>query len=63
MVLEDLCKVLEESRHKAGVHQIVDPVAINVLKRYRLKLVIVNGFYPSNIVAAVNGESVGTVID
>ena len=63
MSLEELCKVLEKSRHKAGIHQIVDPVAINVLKRYRLRLVIVDGFHPANIVAAVNGESVGTVID
>jgi uridylate kinase len=61
--LIDLCKVFEESKHKAGIHQIVDPVAIDVLKRYRVKLIIVNGYYPENISAAINGERIGTVIE
>ena len=63
MLLDDLSKVLEESKHKAGIHQIVDPIAIDVLKRYRVKLVVVNGFETANILAAVNGERVGTVIN
>jgi isopentenyl phosphate kinase len=28
-----------------------------------MKLVVVNGFDPENILAAVNGENVGTLID
>jgi uridylate kinase len=63
MFLADLCKVLELSKHEAGMHQVVDPVAIGVLKRARMKLVVVNGFEPENILAAVNGDSVGTVIE
>jgi uridylate kinase len=59
---DDLPKIFEESRHKAGMHQIVDPVAVKVLKRERIKLVVVNGFKPENVLAAVNGENVGTVI-
>jgi uridylate kinase len=60
---DDLPKVFEESKHKAGMHQIVDPVAIEILKRRKMKLVVVNGFKPENILAAVNGERVGTMID
>lgn len=63
MYLEDLCKVLELSKHQAGLHQIVDPVAVEVLKRTRTKLVVVNGFKPENVLRAVNGENVGTTID
>lgn len=59
---DDLQMVFEESVHKAGIHQIIDPEAIKVLKRKRLKLIVVNGFNPKNILAAVNGEKVGTVI-
>ena len=59
---DDLSKVFEESEHKAGIHQIIDPEAIKVLKRQRLKLIVVNGFKPENLLAAVNGEKVGTVI-
>jgi uridylate kinase len=61
--IEDLAKVFEESVHKAGIHQIIDPEAIKVLKRKRLKLVVVNGFKPENLLAAIKGENVGTVIN
>jgi uridylate kinase len=60
--IDDLSKVFEESVHKAGIHQIIDPEAIKVLKRKRLKLVVVNGFKPENILAVLKGENVGTVI-
>jgi uridylate kinase len=55
--------VFSESRHKAGMHQIVDPEAVKVLKRKRVKLVVVNGFKPENILLAVQGERVGTVVE
>ncbi|MGD0644050.1 MAG: UMP kinase [Candidatus Bathyarchaeia archaeon] len=59
---DDLPKIFEHSAHKAGIHQIIDPEAVKVLKRCRLKLIVVNGFNPKNILAAVNGENVGTAI-
>jgi uridylate kinase len=59
---DDLSNVFSENKHKAGMHQIIDPEAVKVLKRRRMKLVVVNGFKPENIFAAVKGESVGTVI-
>jgi len=60
--LEELAAVFEHSEHKAGIHQIIDPEAIKVLKRRQLKLVVVNGFKPENILEAISGENVGTVI-
>ncbi len=63
LFLNDLSKVLQLNKHEAGMHQIVDPVAIQILQRHRMKIVIVNGFDPDNIIAAVNGENVGTLID
>jgi uridylate kinase len=60
---DDLQDVFSESRHKAGMHQIVDPEAVKVLKRKRVKLVVVNGFKPENILLAVQGERVGTVVE
>lgn len=59
---EDLQNIFSQSTHTAGMHQIVDPEAIKVLKRNRLKLIAVNGFTPQNILAAVNGEKIGTVV-
>ena len=60
---DGLGEVFSESKHKAGIHQIIDPEAVKIMKRERMKLIVVNGFKPENILAAVNGESVGTLID
>jgi uridylate kinase len=60
---DDLPSVFSESKHKAGIHQIIDPEAVKILKRKRMKLIVVNGFKPENVLAAVRGESVGTVVD
>jgi uridylate kinase len=60
--VDDLPRIFEENKHKAGLHQIIDPEAVKVLKRERVKLIVVNGFKPENILAAVNGEKVGTVV-
>jgi uridylate kinase len=63
LFLDDLSKVLQLSEHEAGMHQVIDPVAIGILKRGRIKLIVVNGFKPENILAAVQGDKVGTVVD
>lgn len=59
---EDLERILEHNVHHAGIHQIIDPVAMQVLKRKRLRLIVVNGYNPKNLVAAIKGENVGTII-
>jgi uridylate kinase len=60
---EDLSGVFAENKHKAGIHQIIDPEAVKVLKRGKIKVVVVNGFKPENVLMAVEGKSVGTLID
>jgi uridylate kinase len=61
--LDELSQVFDEEKHKAGIHQIIDPEAVKILKRVRVRVVIVNGFNPENVLAAVEGQHVGTVID
>jgi uridylate kinase len=60
--IEDLAKVFGHNEHKAGIHQIIDPEAIKVLMRKRLQIIVVNGFKPENMLSALKGENVGTVI-
>lgn len=60
---DGLQNVLSETTHKAGMHQIIDPEAVKVLKRKRVKLIVVNGFEPENILAAVKGLNVGTTVE
>jgi uridylate kinase len=61
--LEQLAEILEHNVHQAGIHQIIDPVAMQILKRNRIKLVVVNGFNPANIISAIKGENIGTIIN
>jgi len=60
---EDLSRVFAEDKHKAGIHQIIDPEAVKILMRKRVRVYVVNGFKPENVLAAVKGEHVGTVIE
>jgi uridylate kinase len=60
---DELQSVFSESEHKAGIRQIVDPEAVKVLRRVRVKLVVVSGFKPENVAAAVRGDKVGTVVE
>jgi len=59
---DELPKVLEKKHHEAGIHQVIDPEAIKVLRKARVKTVVVNGCKPENVLAAVLGKKIGTVI-
>jgi len=60
---EELPNFLAENRHKAGIHQILDPEAIKILKAKRIKVQVLNGFKPENLLLAVEGKTVGTIIE
>ena len=60
---EDLQKFLAEDRHKAGIHQILDPEAVKILKAKRVKVHVLNGFKPQNLLLAVEGKNIGTIIE
>jgi len=60
---EDLTRVCVQNKHEAGIHQIVDPEAIKILKRARIKFIIVNGFTPKSVLKAIEGDHIGTLID
>jgi uridylate kinase len=60
---EDLSRVFAEDKHKAGIHQIIDPEAVRILMRKRVRVVVVNGFKPENVLGVVEGKRIGTTID
>jgi uridylate kinase len=59
---DDLGKLFEADRHRAGIHQVLDPEAVRLLQKRRIKTVVVNGSKPMNVMLAVEGRKVGTVI-
>lgn len=60
---DDLSRFCTEEQHKAGIHQIIDPEAIKILQRAKLKVVVVSGFKPENLSTAVEGKHVGTLVN
>jgi uridylate kinase len=49
-------------KHHPGIHSIVDPVAVDAIAKFKLKLIVVKGDDPENVIRAINGEKVGTVV-
>jgi uridylate kinase len=58
----DLRGLFEKERHEAGIHQVIDPEAVRILQKNKIKTVVVDGFKPENVLLAVKGEKVGTLI-
>jgi len=63
LTFEELTKILAEDKHRAGIHQILDPEAVKILKAKRIKVRVLNGFKPENLLLAVEGKPVGTIIE
>lgn len=59
---DDLGRLFEADSHRAGIHQVLDPEAVRLLQRSRIRTVVVNGSKPENVLLAVKGERVGTLI-
>ena len=59
---DTLLKLFELDKHKAGIHQVLDPEAVRILQKSRTKTVVVNGFKPENLLRVVRGEKIGTLI-
>jgi uridylate kinase len=60
--LDELSQVFAEEKHKAGIHQIIDPEAVKILKRSRVKIAVLNGFKPENVLSTVEGKHIGTIV-
>ncbi len=60
---DDLMRYFESEKHEAGIHQILDPEAVRILKRRKTRTVVLNGFDPNNILLAVKGRKIGTLIE
>ncbi|MCI4436022.1 MAG: UMP kinase, partial [Ignisphaera sp.] len=59
--INDLAKFLSQ-RFEAGGYELLDPVAMQVVKRSCIEVVVFNGFKPENVERIVSGEHIGTLI-
>jgi uridylate kinase len=59
---ENLRQLLLSKSSKAGDYALFDPVAIKIIERSRIQTRIIDGRDPDNIIAAVQGKAIGTLI-
>jgi uridylate kinase len=60
---DDLARLFEMDRHKAGIHQIIDPESVKILRRSGTRTVVVSGFSPENVLLAAKGNRIGTEVE
>ena len=48
--------------YKPGVHSIVDPVAVKLLAKSKIKLIVLKGTNPKSVLMAVHGKKIGTLV-
>jgi uridylate kinase len=60
---DDLGEIFETNIHKAGINQIIDPEAVKILQRCKLRTIVVDGYETKNLLDAVDGVRVGTLIE
>ena len=59
---DDLTRFFEKEKHEAGIHQVVDPEAVRILKKRKTRTIVLNGFNLNNILLVVKNKKVGTLI-
>lgn len=62
MSLDDLAGFFEKDKHEVGIHQVLDPQAVRILQKKRIKTIVVNGFESENVLLAIKGKKIGTFI-
>ncbi len=58
----ELRKILSSQIVAAGRYELIDPLALSILERSRIKTVVLDGRDPSAILRAARGEDVGSLI-
>jgi uridylate kinase len=49
-------------KHKPGIHSIIDPVAVDLLVQSRVKLIVLDGGDPKNVLKVIRGSKIGTLV-
>lgn len=61
ITVDELAKVLSQ-KFEAGGYELLDPLAMQVVKRSCIEVIVFNGYNIENVMKAARGEAVGTLI-
>ena len=55
-------RIIAEYSYDPGTYQLIDPIALKILERSNIPCRIVHGKDPKNILKAINGQDIGTLV-
>jgi len=61
--ISDLRSIFSDVEHRAGISQVIDPEACRLLLETPFKFIVVSGLNPENIVKALEGCDVGSIVE
>ncbi len=61
LTFKELANLLR-GEHEPGIHKILDPIAVQILSRSRIRVIVLDGSKPKNILSAIQGKPTGTSI-
>ena len=62
ITIDELKKILENNKSKAGTYELFDKLAIEIVKRSRINVIFMNFQKPWQLVKILKGEPVGTLV-
>ena len=62
MTSDEFMKIITEQNEEPGKYNLFDRVGCEIVRRSNVKLIVINGSDPKNILKAVKGEPVGTMV-
>lgn len=63
MTAEQFLEIITKQDEEPGKYNLFDTVGCEIVRRSNIKLIVTNGSDPKNILKAIKGENVGTVIN
>ena len=62
VTVAELTAILSKTEVMAGAYDLMDPLALRIIERSKLRTVVVNGRTPANVALALRNERIGTQI-
>jgi uridylate kinase len=60
--VEELRRILSRQSVSAGRYELIDPLALSIIERSRIRVAVIDGRDPTTIIQAVRGENIGTLV-
>lgn len=61
--VNDLRRILQSQSSEAGRYELLDQPSLTIIQRSRIRLHVINGHDPNNIIRVLQGEDLGSIVE